>query len=352
LKKNENLLLEIKDFPVMQNLLYFSPEEARCAPTGQVKLVQNSKTGLIYNSDFDSSLLVYDEAYTTDQSNSKAFRSHLDNVAGIIIRNASKLNIVEIGCGKGFFLNLLRDSGINAFGFDPSYSGSSCYAKKSYFDEIMLRSADFIVMRHVLEHIKNPYDFLVHLKSVAINAQKVYIEVPSFDWILDNRSWCDIYYEHVNYFRLKDFCSLFDDVHESGYIFNGQYIYIVANIESLRLPDISIGGIVSFPDSFYESLEATNNAHKSELAIAWGAASKGVIFSIMRERIGLPLNALVDINADKQNKYAPLSGLEVISPEEALENYLAGTTCFVMNNSYEEEIRNISQNKFNYIGVL
>ena len=39
-----------------------------------------------------------------------------------------------------------------------------------------------VVLRHVLEHIPKPYEFLLLLKSV-FKKSKIYIEVPEFNWI-------------------------------------------------------------------------------------------------------------------------------------------------------------------------
>jgi hypothetical protein len=49
---------------------------------------------------------------------------------------------------------------------------------------------------------------------------------------LDRRaqSWFDLFYEHVNYFRLDDLRRMFGTVHEAGHLFGGQYLYIVADL--------------------------------------------------------------------------------------------------------------------------
>ncbi|WP_300716352.1 hypothetical protein [uncultured Brachyspira sp.] len=46
----------------------------------------------------------------------------------------------------------------------------------------------------------------------------------------------DFYYEHVNYFREIDFINMFDNILVIDSFFNKQYIYLVAELSSLKLP--------------------------------------------------------------------------------------------------------------------
>ena len=67
---------------------------------------------------------------------------------------------------------------------------------KDYFSEKYNTDADFLILRHTLEHIKDPFTFL-HLIAKANNyLGKIYIEVPTFDWISDRTAFWDITYEH------------------------------------------------------------------------------------------------------------------------------------------------------------
>ena len=60
---------------------------------------------------------------------------------------------------------------------------------------------------------------------------------------------------------------------------------------------------------------------------------------------------VVDINPAKQGRYLPLTGIRVSSPEEAMEKLPRGSKIYVMNSNYLEEIRVITSNKYEYVGV-
>jgi hypothetical protein len=101
------------------------------------------------------------------------------------------------------------------------------------------------------------------LKTANGGTGKIYIEVPCFDWICEHRAWFDIFYEHVNYFRLTDFKRMFGEVVESGKIFCGQYLYVIAELSSLRIPVIDMNNRVNFPSDFYNNLAEQSRAEQS-----------------------------------------------------------------------------------------
>ena len=44
------------NLPIFQNRMYSSAEEAQNCPTGNIYLIENEKTGLVYNEAFDAGL--------------------------------------------------------------------------------------------------------------------------------------------------------------------------------------------------------------------------------------------------------------------------------------------------------
>jgi methyltransferase family protein len=279
-----------------------------------------------------------------------SFRQHLDAVADIVGRTMGVNALVEVGCGKAFFLDLLAARGVDISGFDPSYEGDSPLVQSRYFDASVDMQASGLILRHVLEHIQNPLVFLESLRDSNGGKGLIYIEVPCLDWILQRRAWYDIFYEHVNYFRLCDLQRMFGGVIESGHLFGSQYIYIVAELSSLKVPKIDGKDLVSFPVDFFDGPSFLDGGSSAQ-SIVWGGASKGVIFSLLRERAGWPVSAVIDINPAKQGCYLPATGLLVHSPAEVLPGLAPGSTIYVMNSNYIGEIKAMSDNAFDYVGV-
>lgn len=340
------LLYRQERLPIFQNRMYDAKTEAKSCPKGDMVLVEDQKTGLIYNAAFRPELMIYDSHYQNEQAVSTLFQKHLETVSCIVNRSMGSRSLVEVGCGKGFFLEMLVENGFNITGFDPTYEGNNPRILRHYFQPGVGICAEGLILRHVLEHIQDPFNFLLQLKDANGGNGKIYIEVPCFDWICEHKAWFDVFYEHVNYFRISDFHRMFGTIIESGKLFGDQYLYVVAELATLRDPIIDLKESVSFPTDFTHIIN-----DPCQGSAIWGGASKGVIFALLKERAGHPIGTVIDINPAKQNKYLPATGLLVQSPAEALASLPKGTTIYVMNSNYLDEIKIMSNNDFHYIEV-
>jgi len=341
------VLYEAADFPIFQNRMYESAEAARTCPRGQISIVEDLESGLVRNAAFDPDLMVYDAAYQNEQAISGPFRTHLDWVADLVFETMDTESLIEVGCGKGTFLEMLSKFGVKITGFDPTYEGDDPRIKKMLFGPDFGMNAKGLILRHVLEHIENPVDFLMQLAKANGGMGLIYIEVPCFDWICHNRAWFDIFYEHVNYFRLSDFHKIFGRVVASGNCFGGQYLYVIGDLASLRTPAYDPEDPVDFPGDFAALLETAGTGDD----VIWGGASKGLIYAMLRARAGRPVAGVIDINPAKQGKYLAGTGLRVQSPDDLLPNLDQNTNILVMNPNYTKEIKEMSGNAFTYTEV-
>jgi hypothetical protein len=339
-----------EQLPVFQNRMFDSEQAARGCAKGDVSLVQSLETGLVFNQSFRPELMQYDSDYQNEQGLSPAFQRHLQDVQGIVDRRFKGQRLIEVGCGKGLFLEQLVTAGYDITGLDPTYEGHSPKVIKEYFTPSTGLRADAIVLRHVLEHVQAPFEFLCGLRESNGGKGLIYIEVPCLDWIADHHAWFDIFYEHVNYFRLADFARMFANVIESGRIFSGQYLYVVADLASLRAPKCSASDSFELPAGFMGAIEESRARlqDRGRAAAVWGGASKGVIFSLFMNRAGAGIDTVIDINPGKQGRYLAATGIRVSSPQEAVPGLPDGADIFVMNSNYLKEIQESTAFRFNY----
>jgi SAM-dependent methyltransferase len=341
----DGVLYSVEALPVLQNRLYADPADARSCATGDVALWACPATGIVSNARFDPSKVVYDALYNNEQGASHSFRSHLVRVAGLVSRHLDCSELVEIGCGKGTFLELMADRGAAVLGFDPAYEGSDPRIRKEFFAPSSRIRGTGIVVRHVLEHIPDPVSFLGHVRDANAGHGRVYLEVPCLDWILDSGAWFDVFYEHVNYFRHADFERMFGKVVTIERTFGGQYLSVVAELSSLRAPGPAPAP--AWPDDFLAGLDRTiQEGRGAPHELVWGAGSKGVIFSLLRQRRGRPIAAAIDIHPGKQHRFLPCTGLPVLDPATAQRRFAPGTLAWVMNPNYADEIRSTAGGHF------
>lgn len=263
---------------------------------------------------------------------------------------------MEIGCGKGHFLEHLQEMGVEISGLDQAYEGTNISVlKKDFGPELGLR-ADGIILRHVLEHVQDPVGFLAHLCESNGGVGKIYIEVPCLDWICEHRAWFDIFYEHVNYFRISDFSRILGRVYESGTTFAGQYLYVVADLAAVQIPKCQNSADFTFPADFLHTVDIyakrliTQHQAQRRSAI-WGGGSKGVIFAHFTQRASTGVDFVIDINPAKQGNYLPSTGLRVDTARDVLSRLEPGSDIFVMNGNYLSGIVELTNGQFNLRAV-
>jgi len=348
-------IYNMNGLPVQQNRFFATAKDAIGCPVGNRVLVQDPLTGIVHNAAFRPELMTYDEHYQNEQGYSNVFEQHLYQVVEIVRRHFIGKSILEIGCGKGRFLKLMRDQGFEVVGIDPAYEGDDPHVVKEPFSPSLGVTGEAIILRHVLEHIPNPMHFLASIAEANGGHGLIYIEVPCLDWIRDHRAWFDLFYEHVNYFRLSDFFRLFDRIFDSGSFFGGQYLYVVADLASLCMnPEGAVHGF-HLPADFLDGIDSAIAAMKTQRGrkhIIWGGGSKGVIFALQLLRHGgVTPDFVIDINPFKQGKYLPVTGLPVLSPENGVSGMARHDAIFVMNSNYFDEIIATAGDKYTYYKV-
>ena len=345
-------IYRVEQLPTFQNRMFPTQVAARQCQRGDMVLVQSLQTGLIFNLAFRPELMQYDQDYQNEQGLSARFRVHLQSVSQLVKRHFEGLSLIEVGCGKGQFLEQLSAEGFDVTGIDPTYEGSNPRVVKDYFTPALGLQAQGLVLRHVLEHVQDPLGFLRSLRESNGGIGRIYIEVPCLDWIASHHAWFDIFYEHVNYFRLDDFKRMFGTVLDAGHCFGGQYLYVVADLTSLRLPVWQPALAFDLPSGFMQAIAEARSqlvaAAPGTARAVWGGASKGVIFSLFMERAGAAIDTVIDINPAKQGRYLAATGLQVLSPEDGLARLKPSDDVYVMNSIYLDEIRAATGDQFNY----
>ena len=326
--------------PLFQNKVYPTQILAEQSETGDLILDYCGTCGLVSNRVFDASLMEYDENYQNEQANSETFIAHLADMMSIIqAQGFLGKKIVEIGCGKGYFLKELWDNGFDAIGFDPSYEGSDERIVKDYFsDKYPNVKADLIVLRHTLEHIQAPYRFLQTIAQSAPDAY-IFIEVPDFNWIVNNSAFWDIFYEHCNYFTPEYFSGIFETIVQGG-CFSDQYQYVLAPLSSLISPTGKRKNSTLELDVLARTKSLWQNYVEKHAGMAiWGAGAKGSTFANLIDPQRKYINYVVDINPRKQGRRLAKSAHEIVSPEALFAGDVDHV--LVMNPNYVLEVERL-----------
>lgn len=319
---------------------------------GFMRLRLNPQLNFIENADFESSRATYDDNYQNNQSHSNFFLQHMQDVIQLLKKEFPRgSRIVEIGCGKGNFVELIESDGyFKIVGFDATYEGSNPSIQKRYLYPSDRLEADVIVLRHVLEHIQAPHGFVAMLRNV-FSKGKIYIEVPNYDWIADNQAFFDITYEHVNYFSQQSLRMLFEDsASKSGIFFGDQYQYLIADIYTLSTNFSELYNGKEWKELDFEFLfpNITDRISSIEKLLSqdgklyiWGAATKGCMFLVHCADRGKLLDKIgfaIDLNPQKIGKFLPGSLIPIKSKEDFFVSAKDEDVLLISNPNYQEEI--------------
>jgi SAM-dependent methyltransferase len=291
--------------------------------------------------------------YDNTQENSDYFNNYLGDLAKRLIEKYDLLdkNVVEVGCGKGHFIKTLFKLGVkNIQGYDPTYKNhdtaiDQLVVKKVFNKENINRKVDFIICRHVLEHVNRPLDFVTSMESCLKHDGVMYFEFPDLDWIIKNETFFDFFYEHCNYFAKRSVLRLFGIAGFKNIIFkyglNDQYFQIevsrkLANEKSTEISNmLDFSRIPIFIDKkiiLYQKI-----IEQLDSFVVWGAGAKGVTFlnrlNITRDKCAY----VIDVNPNKQNKFIPTTGQKIVAPK--ILNKIKPKTIIIMNSFYEDEIK-------------
>ena len=191
------------------NLVFKSEIQDFDSSYGKFKLVQCPQCKMYYTSPFPSPAtlpLLYQNRTTRnfDTHNSRLFENLKDFVAGRLIKKltrhltSSHPRIVDFGCGNGRFAKcfkkVLPHAEVTAVDFEnpvPNLTSpaiTSASTSKIDFSLIYQSTDDFYVndkkydlifLRHVLEHVGDPQNFLNLLVSKLTPQGFIYLEVPN-----------------------------------------------------------------------------------------------------------------------------------------------------------------------------
>lgn len=363
-------LVEIRNVPVLANVLWDRREDALRAARGDLSLGFCSDCGHIYNHAFEADLLDYDPRYDNALHFSPRFRAFASSLAKDLVERhgLDKARAIDIGCGDGSFLDLLCRSGIGeGIGFDPSYAprpeirtDGKWRVIPEYYSELYAdHQAELITCRHVLEHIPAPRSFLKMLRrSLGDRCRTVvYFEVPNALATLESGAIWDLIYEHCSYFTPPSLHRLFRDagfhVTRIQPTYDSQYLSLEAHVStggtngSSLLTGQDARNLVGLADRFpaqyhtkvrtWRTMIATLAEQELKVAL-WGAGSKGITISnILGLAEAVPY--VVDVSPRKQGRFVGGTGQEIVAPA-FLRDYRPDMVVLA-NGIYEAEIRTI-----------
>jgi len=353
--------------PVHIGVLWDDAEQARQAPTGDVLLSYCRQCGFIFNRRYEEGKIWFEPGFEVALHHSPAFRRFMEGVAERLIDHFGlhNKNILEIGCGCGWFLRLLCERGANhGIGVDPTVpkqgleaagDGTVRFIRDYFTDKYADLPFDFICCLSVFEDIPRPQSFLQMVRRMIGDRPEVgvYFEIfNAFRAFEAGETW-SVNYEQCNYFSERSFTSLFPrcgfELLDAGPCYEGnQYLYV----ETKPAAPSPLSGLSGGNDALPETVVRFGELHRSKIetwrrrlddfratgrrVVVWGSGGKGLNFLNALPTAGV-IEYVVDINPDRQEKFVPGPAQKIVAPESLVD--YRPDTIVLTNPLYEREIK-------------
>jgi hypothetical protein len=356
--------------PVNSCIQLETADAARKYPTGKIRLAFCDTCGFVNNIAFDPGMAEYSARYEETQGFSPTFNAfHQDLAERLIERHdLHGKKIVEIGCGKGEFLDLICALGENhGVGFDPGHDPARNqpqrpdlvrFVQDFYSERYASERGDFVCCKMTLEHIYPTREFMGVIRSSIGDSSDtiVYFLVPNATRIFRECAFEDIYYEHCSYFTRQSLGALFTragfDVMGMNSEYGDQYLAIEARPSTgqngNRLHFDTAGSDAALVredvEAFVSRLSGLQEVWQQRVrdttraggeVVLWGSGSKAVSFLTALE-LGDAVGRIVDINPYRQGHFMPRTAQPIVAPEALRDS--PPDLVIVMNRIYIDEI--------------
>ena len=256
--------------------------------------------------------------------------------------------VLEVGCGRGEYLSVLSEAGMDAHGLEFSAAAvSHCRrsgqtAFKGYIGNRGKRvgqgpyGAFFIL--NFLEHMPRPVE---SLRGMAHNLEPDgvgLVEVPNFDMIVRNGLFSEFIGDHLTYFTAQ---TLTQALTISGFeVLDCKSVWhdyiLSATVRKRQVADLT--HLYQFQDRIARDVSAYLDQCDGKGVAIWGAGHQALaVISLLgiRNRI----RYVVDSAPFKQGKFTPASHLPIVAPATLRADPVGAV--LVMAASYSDEVARI-----------
>ncbi|NBJ97511.1 methyltransferase domain-containing protein [bacterium 1xD8-48] len=272
------------------------------------------------------------------------------------------INILEIGCNDGVFLDPLRKAGYkNVIGIEANpYAAKVAEGVGFKILNVMFnkRSAeeiqeqyngfDMVIMRQVVEHIEDLRGLFESLDLILNGEKLLFIEVPDFGEALRSGDCSTIWEEHPNYFTYNILEFLLNTkgykvLEKDFYDFSGGAICVLAKKEKTAIANVkkdmtAYNNFANVVNNYAVKLKsALRNAHEKGIKVflyGTGARACTLINGLGIEEI----DCAIDDQKEKQNHYMPGSHLPILSLEKVSDSADKKVFLLAVNHENEEMV--------------
>ena len=290
--------------------------------------------------------------------------------------------VIEIGCGRGEYLSLMQQFGVDAYGLEYSeVSAEECVndglkVLKGFIEssnyKLDYAPFDAFYILNFLEHLPDPNSALRGIYNNLTDDAVGLVEVPNFDMILRNNLFSEFIADHLFYFTKDTLSATLKvngfEVIECNEVWHDYIIsaivYPVRNfkIEVQQLKDLSskhyfaeisngvkkrkkldLSHFYQYQAQLKNEIEEYIRRFKDKKVAIWGAGHQALAV-ISLTNLADKIKYVVDSAPFKHGKYTPATHIRIVSPDALTQDPVDAV--IVMAASYSDEVAKIIRQRF------
>jgi len=262
--------------------------------------------------------------------------------------------LLELGCGRGEYLSLLQQVGVDAYGLEHARNSvQSCVEQGlsvecGYFGDpdccaYQYDLFDAFVCFNFMEHWPDPNVVLQSLRSKLTEGAIGLVEVPNFDMMVRQSLCTEFVLDHLLYFTEH---SLRYVLHKNGFdvleCYPVWHDYILSAVVKKRVP-MDLNSFKQRRLNITRQLdEFIAQFNVGQVAI-WGAGHQALTVMALMNSVDR-IAYVIDSAPFKQGKYTPATHLPIVPPEVLDDSPVEAV--IVMAASYSDEVVGILKEKY------
>ncbi len=258
--------------------------------------------------------------------------------------------ILEIGAGKGEYLQLLQQAGLKVYGTEfAEGSVKACHqlgleVYRAFPDGsgLKLKSAPFDAFAsfNFMEHWPHPKNTLRDVAQVLKPNALGLVEVPNFDMILKNNLFTEFISDHIFYFTANTLRLMLET---TGFeVLDIQSIWrdyiLSATVQKRSASNIS--AFAEKRQSIQVALHDFADQHQECGVAVWGAGHQALA-TLALLNLGGKIKYVIDSAPFKQGKFTPATHLPILPPSILTQDPVSAV--IVMAAGYSDEVVKIIQ---------
>ena len=263
----------------------------------------------------------------------------------------SQGRIIEVGCGGGEYLELMREAGGDAYGIEHCDEGiKQCKLKKLQVERLYFEHGDEIVkdgpfngffILNWLEHIPNFRQFLKALRINLMDHAAGLVEVPNFSMILKKGLVTEITSEHLYYFTMETFTNTLENSGFDVLSCNSIWHDYILSAEVRKKSPIDNSLFMERKASIVKDIMSFVELH-GKVAI-WGAGHQALTVIAIAGLKG-KITYVIDSSPLKQGKFTYATHIPIRAPETLKSEPVDAV--LVMCAGYSDEVAQILRNSY------